>query len=255
MPGGQERALKRRITSVKSTKKITRAMELIAATRVVKAMQRANEARPYASRITGVIEDLAAQGTGVEHPLLRQADDVRCVAYIAVTSDRGLAGPYNSAVIRATEREIMADQTEGREYRLVLHRQEGPGLLPVPQLRDRPHLRGHDRRPTYEHAREVADHRARHVRRRRGRPGRARLPGVRLHGYPAGGRASVPAARAPRCGRHRRWRRCHRQGRVRVRALARRVCCRRCCLATSSPVCSRRCSTRRRPNTPTGSGP
>jgi len=95
-------------------------MELIAATRVVKAMGRANEARPYAAKITGVIEDLAAQGTGVNHPLLREADEIKAVAYVVLTSDRGLAGPYNSAVIRATEREIMAAQTEGKEYRLVL---------------------------------------------------------------------------------------------------------------------------------------
>ena len=60
MPGGQERALRRRINSVQSTKQITRAMELIAATRVVKAMTRANAARPYSTKMTGVIEDLAA---------------------------------------------------------------------------------------------------------------------------------------------------------------------------------------------------
>ena len=74
MPGGQERILRRRINSVQSTKKITRAMELIAATRVVKAMQRANAARPYASRMTSAIEDLAAGGAGVNHPLLRQTE-------------------------------------------------------------------------------------------------------------------------------------------------------------------------------------
>ena len=70
MPGGEERILRRRISSVQSTKKITRAMELIAATRVVKAQQRAHAARPYANRITGVIEDLAAAGAATEHELL-----------------------------------------------------------------------------------------------------------------------------------------------------------------------------------------
>lgn len=156
MPGGQERALKRRITSVKSTKKITRAMELIAATRVVKAMQRANQARPYASRITGVIEDLAAQGTGVDHPLLRRADEVKAVAYIAVTSDRGLAGPYNSAVIRATEREIMADLTEGREYRLVCIGKKARDYFRFRNY-DIAHIfEGMTDNPTYEQAREVA---------------------------------------------------------------------------------------------------
>ncbi len=120
MPGGEERILRRRISSVQSTKKITRAMELIAATRVVKAQQRAHAARPYANRITSVIEDLAAAGAATEHALLRQSDEIRRVAYVVFTSDRGLAGPYNSSVIRAAEREIMAGTRQGRDYSLIL---------------------------------------------------------------------------------------------------------------------------------------
>jgi F-type H+-transporting ATPase subunit gamma len=96
MAGGQERALRRRITSIQSTKKITRAMELIAATRVVRAQQRAAAARPYAEQITGVIQDLAAAGASVDSPLLRRADQVRKVGFVVVTSDRGLAGAYNT---------------------------------------------------------------------------------------------------------------------------------------------------------------
>ena len=84
MPGGKERELRRRISSVQSTKKITRAMELIAATRVVKAMQRADAARPYARRITSVIENLAAGGASVDHPLLREVEEVKTVGFIVV---------------------------------------------------------------------------------------------------------------------------------------------------------------------------
>jgi F-type H+-transporting ATPase subunit gamma len=84
MAGGQERVLRRRIKSVQSTKKITRAMELIAATRVVKAQQRAAAARPYSEQITGVIQDLAEAGAGGSHPLLREAEQVRKIAYVAV---------------------------------------------------------------------------------------------------------------------------------------------------------------------------
>ena len=120
MAGGQERVLRRRISSVQSTKKITRAMELIAATRVVKAQQRANESRPYAVRITRVIEDLAAGGATVDHPLLREVEEVRTIGFVVISSDRGLAGPYNSTVIKAAEREIMAAQTEGKDYSLIL---------------------------------------------------------------------------------------------------------------------------------------
>ncbi len=71
MPGGAERVLRRRINSVSNTKKITRAMELIAATRVARAQQRSRAARPYSEQLTGVIEDLAASGADANHPLLR----------------------------------------------------------------------------------------------------------------------------------------------------------------------------------------
>lgn len=156
MPGGQERILRRRINSVQSTKKITRAMELIAATRVVKAMVRANEARPYAAKITGVIEDLAAQGTAVSHPLLQQADEIKTVAYVVVTSDRGLAGPFNSAVIRATEREVMAAQTDGQDYRLILIGKKSRDYFKFRNYNIHSFYGGMTDSPTYEMAREVA---------------------------------------------------------------------------------------------------
>ena len=89
-------------------------MELIAATRVVKAMQRANAARSYSTKMTGVIEDLAAGGVGADDPLLRVAEKIDSIGFVVITSDRGLAGAYNSAGIRAAEREIMAAQTEGK---------------------------------------------------------------------------------------------------------------------------------------------
>jgi F-type H+-transporting ATPase subunit gamma len=119
MPGAQERVLRRRIASVQNTKKITRAMELIAATRVVKAQLRANEARPYSERITQVIQDLAAAGADVDHPLLRPVDEVRKVGLIVLAGDRGLAGADNTNVIRAAERELAAIRSEGREFALV----------------------------------------------------------------------------------------------------------------------------------------
>ena len=119
MPGAQERILRRRIANVSNTKKITRAMELIAATRVVKAQQRANEARPYAEHITQVIQDLAAGGAEVDHPLLRPVDAVEKVGIVVLAADRGLAGAYNSSVIKAAEREVQAARSDGLEYSLV----------------------------------------------------------------------------------------------------------------------------------------
>ena len=157
MAGGQERVLRRRIASVQSTKKITRAMELIAATRVVKAQQRANESRPYAQRITSVIEDLAAGGTTVDHPLLRQVDEVRRVGFVVITSDRGLAGPYNSSVIRAAERELMAAQTEGHDYSLILIGKKAQDYFRFRNYRIDAAFEGISDTPTYDAAREVAD--------------------------------------------------------------------------------------------------
>ena len=85
MPGAQERILRRRIASTQNMKKITRAMELIAATRVVKAQQAANDARPYSEQITTVITNLAAAGTEVSHPLLRQAEEINKVGVVVLT--------------------------------------------------------------------------------------------------------------------------------------------------------------------------
>ena len=120
MAGGTERILRRRIKSVESTKKITRAMQLIAATRVVQAQVRAAEARPYSEQITNVILDLVGLGAEASHPLLADRSDVKRTAFVVVTSDRGLCGAYNSSVIRAAEREVQAARADGHGYSLLL---------------------------------------------------------------------------------------------------------------------------------------
>ncbi len=156
MPGAKERELRRRIGSVQSTKKITRAMELIAATRVVKAMQRANEAKPYATQVTGVIENLAAGGARVSHPLLREVDDVKRVGIIAITSDRGLAGSYNAAVIKAAERQLDAARTQGADYALILIGKKANDYFSFRNYNIEASYTGMSDTPTYENAREVA---------------------------------------------------------------------------------------------------
>src|SRR3954451_3492849 len=125
MAGGQERILRRRIKTVESTKKITKAMELIAASRIVKASGRVAAARPYSEQITEVIRNLAAGGAGLSHPLLQPRDEVRTVAYVVVTSDRGLCGGYNTSVIRAVERAMRADQQAGRASKLYIVGKKG----------------------------------------------------------------------------------------------------------------------------------
>jgi len=119
MAGGQERILRGRIRTVQATKKITRAMELIAASRIVKAQQRVIAAVPYSDQITDVVQDLAAAGGSTSSPLLAGRDEIRNVAYVVITADRGLCGGYNAGVQRAAEGEIKADVLQGRDYSVI----------------------------------------------------------------------------------------------------------------------------------------
>ncbi|MCU1380526.1 MAG: synthase gamma chain [Acidimicrobiales bacterium] len=156
MASGQERILRRRIKSVQSTKKITKAMELISASRIVKAQQRVAAARPYSEQITAVIGNLAAAGAGLSSPLLQQRDVVRTVAYVVITSDRGLAGAYNSNVIRSAERAVRAAQAEGKETRLVVIGKKAEKYFRFRKMPLEASWQGMTDTPTYEDARKVA---------------------------------------------------------------------------------------------------
>jgi F-type H+-transporting ATPase subunit gamma len=156
MAGGQERILKRRIRTVQSTKKITRAMELIAASRIVKAQARVQAARPYSDQITEVIHHLAQGGAGVSSPLLKAPDDVRKIAYVVLTADRGLCGAYNTSVIRRAERSIEANRKLGRDYALILVGKKAEGYFRFRNYRIDAAFNGMSDTPTYEDARTVA---------------------------------------------------------------------------------------------------
>jgi len=155
--GGRERVLRRRIGSVQNTKKITRAMELIAATRVVKAQQRARMAKPYAEQITSVIENLAAGGAEVDHPLLRQAEKVERVGVIVISSDRGLAGPYNSSVIKAAERQVQNARSEGADYSLIVIGKKARDYFAFRNYAIDSYTDGISDNPSYEDARRIAE--------------------------------------------------------------------------------------------------
>jgi F-type H+-transporting ATPase subunit gamma len=113
----QLRTLKRRIDSVKSTQKITSAFELIASSRVIRAQHRVEAARPYAETIRRLMASVAAAGASLGHPLLTERDNVSSIGTIVISSDRGLAGAYNSNVIRAAERDMRA---HGKDPKLFL---------------------------------------------------------------------------------------------------------------------------------------
>jgi F-type H+-transporting ATPase subunit gamma len=157
MAGGQERILRRRISSIDATKKITRAMELIAASRIVKAQGRVRSAKPYSEKVTDVIANLAGGGAGVDHPLLTQADQVNRVAYVVVAADRGLCGGYNNNVLRAVERAIAADQAQGRQYVLVLSGKKAASYFSFRGYEVHAAYEGFSDQPNYSDAKTMAE--------------------------------------------------------------------------------------------------
>lgn len=143
---------------MQSTKKITKAMELISASRIAKAQERVQAARPYSERITEVIRNLAAAGAGGDSPLLNPRDEITTVAYVVVAADRGLAGGYNSAVIRGAERAMAADKEAGRETALITVGKKATGYFKFRGYELAASFGGFTDNPTYEDAREVARH-------------------------------------------------------------------------------------------------
>jgi F-type H+-transporting ATPase subunit gamma len=118
MSSGQERVLRRRIRSIESTEKLTRAMDLISASQIVRAQNRIGASRPYAEGI-GEILGIANADLGPASPLGGVPGDPRHVLVVAVVADRGLCGAYNSNVLRTADRVMRAGEGEGRAYSLV----------------------------------------------------------------------------------------------------------------------------------------
>jgi len=119
MASAELRQIRRRIRSVESTMKITRAMELIATSRIVKAQQRVTAAQPYTRKMEEVIRNVAAASGSASHPLL-DARPLRIVGAVVVSSDRGLAGAYNSNVLRNAESRLLELKRGGTDARLFV---------------------------------------------------------------------------------------------------------------------------------------
>jgi F-type H+-transporting ATPase subunit gamma len=155
--GAKVREYRRRIRSVQSTKKITKAMELIAASRIVKAQQRIEQARPYAEAITGVVGTVASQGSNVDHPLTTKRENASRAAVLVVTSDRGLAGGYSANVLRTAEELNSLLREEGKEPLPFLVGRKAVGFY---RFRGRDTSRqwtGFTEQPSYADAKAVAD--------------------------------------------------------------------------------------------------
>jgi F-type H+-transporting ATPase subunit gamma len=155
--GAKLREYRRRIKSVQSTKKITRAMELIAASRIVKAQQRIEQARPYAEAITGVVGTVASQGGSVEHALTTPRPNPSRAAVLVLASDRGLAGGYSANVLRTAEELNSLVRSEGKEPVPFLVGRKAVGFY---RFRGRDISRqwtGFTEQPSYDNAKAVAD--------------------------------------------------------------------------------------------------
>ncbi|MEP6626064.1 MAG: F0F1 ATP synthase subunit gamma [Acidimicrobiia bacterium] len=157
MAGGQERILKRRISSVQSTKKITRAMELIAGSRIVKAQQAVHAAVPYSDHITEVVKDLGATGGGIDSPLLKPRAEIRRVAHVVIAADRGQCGAYNSSVIRAAEGSMKEQAELGRDYSLFVVGRKAESYFRYRNFRLDHVFTGFSDRPSYEDARRIGE--------------------------------------------------------------------------------------------------
>ncbi|ELK49053.1 F0F1 ATP synthase subunit gamma [Halobacillus sp. ACCC02827] len=112
------RDIKGRITSTKKTKQITKAMEMVSASKLNRAEQNAKKFVPYSEKIQDVVASIANGGGDASHPML-EARDVKKTGYLVITSDRGLAGAFNSSILRKVYNQIRDHHTSAEEYTLI----------------------------------------------------------------------------------------------------------------------------------------
>lgn len=150
------RELRAKIKSTTSMKKITRAMELIAASRIIKAQQQAAAATPYARELTRAVSAVATF-SNVEHPLTTEKTHPKKAAVLVIASDRGLAGAYSSAVMKETDRLIEKLRGEGKHVDMYLTGRKAEAYF---KFRQRDYIKswtGFSDKPEYAYAREIGN--------------------------------------------------------------------------------------------------
>jgi F-type H+-transporting ATPase subunit gamma len=148
------REYRARIRSVESTKKITRAMELIAASRIKKAQLRAQSAAPYARELTRAVSAVATY-SNVDHPLTTEPEESNRAAILVVTSDRGLAGAYSSGALKEAERLSEKLKGEGKEVDIYVSGRKGIAYFTFRRRDIVDSWAGHSDQPTYDVASEI----------------------------------------------------------------------------------------------------
>ena len=154
--GAQMRVYRQRVRAVQSTKKITRAMELIAASRVIKARQRVAASAPYTHALTRALSALATY-SNEDHPLTTEPTEVRRAGVVVIAGDRGLSGAYNSAVLKESESLIRALREDDKEVAVYL---VGNRAITFYKFRRRPYVAdwgGFSDQPPHDKAKEIGE--------------------------------------------------------------------------------------------------
>ncbi|MFC0582590.1 F0F1 ATP synthase subunit gamma [Micrococcoides hystricis] len=154
--GAQIRVYRQKIASTTSMRKIFKAMELIATSRIGKARARVQAALPYSNAITRAVSAVATQSADVEHPLLEEAETPQRAAVVIMAADRGMAGAYSTSVLKRAEELIELLHSQGKEVDLFVYGRKAVAYL---DFRDRPYVKawtGNTDNPKFETAREIA---------------------------------------------------------------------------------------------------
>ena len=146
------RELRSRIKSVNSTKKITKARELIATSRIPKAQARVAEARPYSDQVTAILQDLAS-ASSLDHKMLNEHPDPKRAAILVVTSDSGMCGGYNQKVLQETAELRALLEKEGKEVDLYVMGRKGIGYYLFREIELAGSWSGFSEQPEYEKVR------------------------------------------------------------------------------------------------------
>lgn len=155
--GAQQRVYRQRIRSVQATKKITRAMELIAASRVVKAREAVAKSTPYAVALTRAVSSVASSTSDIDHALTTEREHVKRAGVLIVTADRGLAGSYSVNAMKEAQELIRRLENDGKEVVPYIVGRKGVGYY---KFRRRPYeaeWTGFTDSPKFENAEEISD--------------------------------------------------------------------------------------------------
>ncbi|MFT5328507.1 MAG: F-type H+-transporting ATPase subunit gamma [Planctomycetaceae bacterium] len=151
------RAIVKRLKAVKNIRKITRTMELIATARFKKAMDRATEAASYTKKISEIVADLSKADLSFSHPLLTQPEEQTKNVLLVMTSNRGLCGGYNSAVLRHVTTRLKEARSSGEDLKIEVIGKRGISYLKFQEMEYSKAYTNFEDKPRYDEVEEIAD--------------------------------------------------------------------------------------------------